>query len=617
VDDTLSDAMKRAAERARALDPQDVAAVDRGPRPHRQLASLESPAGRPYDSPSFMDDGDRILVTRIEGTDDGAVLPDLFEWRWRQNFLRRITHGAAIRHPDAAPSGDWAAATQCLHGFCSIVRVALRDGKISVLAQGTVNRTFYRPRISRDGSRVVASLQEEGRWRLVVIDVNSGAMTVIDPDDGASRFDADFTPDGREIVTVSGAGGIFNLEVVDPVNRNARRLTNIAGAALAPAITTRGDTAYFLSLRSNGYHLRRIALNTIAATPDLADSTLALAIANPTVAAALPQQSPIGASSAYGLGPQRLAWIPYGGGDAGGYYGGGVLSLTDPVGVLGTTLVATAGAARSWRGAELQTAWRGWPVEIGVRLQSTRKQFIFSESPLSNDDVVREGAELFARKNFLYPGRFLSLAAGGWMGRVERSAGDNRARTMGFASFSATAVQQNGPLSLHEGLTANFEAGRTAGGNWNRSTGAFDIVIESPGPDIIAGVRGGIAHVNAAPREQFIIGGDISPHLDRNTSGNFVAAPILREAILSGDDFVQAHAELSGFFPFTLFGEWNWPGGAPNNYFATGGFSVNTDVFRIPQVALPSVSGRFGLGTVLVGAQPRRAVFFAMLKVSP
>ncbi len=618
ADDTVTDAMRQAVERVRRLDPEDVPAVDRGPRPHKQLAVLESPAGRPYDGPSFMDGGDRVLLTRVEGTGDGSVRPDLFEWRWRQNSLRRITHGASVRHPDAAPSGEWAAATQCLHGFCSVVRVALRDGALTMLAQGSVDRAFYRPRVSRDGARVVASMQEGGRWRLVIIDVRNGALSFVDPDDGASRFDADFAPDGLSVVSVSTLGGIFNLEVVDPVARTARRVSNLVGGAFAPAITPRGDSTYFLSLRATGYHVRRIALNTNAAIPDLTDSTVAVANSAAPVAVPAPQSSTLSNSTAYGVGPQRIAWAPYGGGSATGWYAGGMLTMADPVGRLGTTLVATIGGARSWRGASLQAIWRRWPVQIGAQLQLTEKHFSFAANPLLPAvELNYRGGEIFATKNFEHAARFASLSSGLWTGELKDSDGESHARALAFASLNAGAVQRSGALTFHQSLSGNYETGRTGGASWNRFSATFDATIQSPGPDLSAGVRVGRANVDAAPGEQFLIGGDFSPHLDARTSGNLVAAPLLRDAILSGDEFFQARAELSGLFPVSLFGEWTWPGGVGNDYFATGGFFISTNAPRLPQVASPELTGQIGVGTVLVGAQPRRATFFAMVKVRP
>ena len=225
VDDTLSDAAKRAAERARQRDPLDVPAVMRTPRPHRQLAVLESPAGRPWDAPRFMRDGSRILLTRLEGRGDGTVRNDLYEWRWPQNSLRRITHGAGLRHPDASPSGTWAAAVQCENGFCSVVRVSLTDGAITPLALGSPTRNFYKPRVAPDGNSVIASMHEAGttRWQLVSIHAQSGAITPIITDDRYSRFDAEFTSDGRSLVTTSSVGGIFNIEVVDLETKTTRR----------------------------------------------------------------------------------------------------------------------------------------------------------------------------------------------------------------------------------------------------------------------------------------------------------------------------------------------------------------------------------------------------------
>jgi Tol biopolymer transport system component len=373
ADDTTTDAMRRAAERAAQLDPEDVPAVLRNPRPHRELASLESPPGRPYANPRFMRDGS-LLVTRVEGLGNNTERSDLFHWNWRENTLRRITRRAGVRHPDPAPSGTWAAATQCEYGKCSVVRVALADGSITVLAHGSLLRTFHKPRVSPDGGSVLASLHERGRWSLVRIDVSSGALTPVQLGDDVSRFDAEFVPDGSGFVTVSAAGGVHNLEFIDPSSGTARRITNVVGAALAPTITPRGDSVYFLSLRGDGYEIRRIALATTAAIPILTDAQLFLATAQPTVPADTLAETQLQAGKSYGLGPQRAFWVPHAGADATGVYGAAVFSLSDPVVRLPRVVEQTGGGASCGVGGTLRKPWPAGPTIVGIQFQQRAKK---------------------------------------------------------------------------------------------------------------------------------------------------------------------------------------------------------------------------------------------------
>ena len=55
------------------------------------------------------------------------------------------------------------------------------------------------------------------------------------PDDGVTRYDAAFAPDGRTLVATSEAGGIPNLERLDSADAHATKLSNVTGAAVAAA----------------------------------------------------------------------------------------------------------------------------------------------------------------------------------------------------------------------------------------------------------------------------------------------------------------------------------------------------------------------------------------------
>jgi hypothetical protein len=460
-------------------------------------------------------------------------------------------------------------------------------------------------------------MQDGWRWTLVRIDANSGNVTSLGLDDSHSRFDAEFTADGNGMVAVSSAGGIFNLEFVDPASRSSRRITNVAGAAFAPAITPGGDSAYFVALRADGYEIRRISLLSSAATPLLTDLSLTPAVTlRPRQLAQLDTLDP-GPDKPYGFGPQRPFWLPLGGSDAQGAFGGALFSLADPVGRLGAVLTATAGNVDAWRGVSLKSEWRGWPVQFGAQLHLTGKRFHVVDAPVSSPFELRySGAQLAAQRELNFINRGVTLSTGVWAGALEQPGQPSQSRTLGFVNLSAGAVGQSGAVTFAGNFSSNFEAGSTAGENWNRLQLSLATAVRSPGPDLSAFISAGLGSADGAPMEQYLIGGDVSPHLDPRSSSNFVAAPVLRNALLAGDRYLKARAELAQFLPTTFYGEWVWPGGNAG-YFATVGTFVDIEAPRLPQLALPSITGELGVGIVVAGPHARRAATYLMLRARP
>ncbi|HEX5581725.1 MAG TPA: hypothetical protein VFX39_09125, partial [Gemmatimonadaceae bacterium] len=200
-------AAARAEARMLERDPEDVAPVRRRPAPKRALHTLPAIAGRGHDQPRFLPDGRSLLVVRSVPQGDGTERPELFLWRYEDGDLRRVTNGGAIREADPAPDGRTAAGVRCLDGICDLVRVSLDDGTVAVLVAGHPSRTFHRPRWSPDGRALLVSVHEGGRWRLALVPAAGGEPRLVDPDDGVSRYGADFLPGGTAVIATSEQGG--------------------------------------------------------------------------------------------------------------------------------------------------------------------------------------------------------------------------------------------------------------------------------------------------------------------------------------------------------------------------------------------------------------------------
>jgi hypothetical protein len=315
------------------------------------------------------------------------------------------------------------------------------------------------------------------------------------------------------------------------------------------------------------------------------------------------------------MGPQRSFWVPHAGAYATGVYGASVFSLSDPVGRLATVVSATAGSADSWRGASLQTAWRGWPAMLGIQLQATGKQFHTRSSGAA--DRRYYGAQLSLEKHHDLADRAISASLGGWVGKVKLNGDPAVGRTSGFAALEVQRLQQSGVIGLRQYVDGLVEVGATDGEGWSRASLAVGASIHSPGPDLAVSVQGAIANADNAPFELYQLGGDVSPHLDSRSSSNLVAAPVLRNVVQAGSNYVKVRGELLQLLPVTLYGEWFWPGGSGEGYFATVGVVQQTSAERVPLLATPSVVGEFGAGIVVAGPHAKRASAYLMLRIRP
>ncbi len=154
------------AERARELDPEDVPAIRARPPALGVVARLGPRGGMSFAEPRFFADGSRVLLTALAARGDGVSRRDLFVWNWRTGAVRRVTHGAGIRHADVSPNGLTAIADRCIGGRCDLVRVNLATGAITMLAPG--DRTHlttgrgYRATGARSPS--LFSARKDGAW---------------------------------------------------------------------------------------------------------------------------------------------------------------------------------------------------------------------------------------------------------------------------------------------------------------------------------------------------------------------------------------------------------------------------------------------------------------------
>ena len=511
--DTAADSSyARAQRRILKRDPEDVAAVRAFPLPRTPVATLLAVDGRSHHDPRWFADGRRVLLWRTERTRDDVLRPDLFVWDTRTGALRRVTRGAAVRDADPAPNGMTAAAVRCASGRCDLVRIDLATGAVETIVAGTFTRTWTRPRWSPDGRRLVAPVQDGGRWRLALVDAATGAYTLVTPDDGAERYDATFTGDGASLVYTSERGGVPNIVQRALGDSVERPITRVVGAAFAAAPTAAERSVYYLDLTPHGLDLRRVAPDSTPVRGGVvalgAPATLLPKTPESAVQRAIAARGPVAVDTfatgvvrehAYDAGPRHYVGLPFGSATADGFAAGLQLASVDPAGRLTWLLQGVASDPRPWGGVSLRAAWRGLPPTITGEL-FTASQTLSDRTRLAgygpDDPAVAVRTRYTAAALFAGGERWLVAPFGGGRapdvrvsGRVGAVAGQLRqgaivesardpsdgapapgstGRRLAIAEGAVSAGSELGDHGAYVGASGQMTTGHTGASDWWR-----------------------------------------------------------------------------------------------------------------------------------------------------
>src|SRR5262245_60169177 len=348
-------------------DPEDVPAQPIYPPPKRALATLQTRGGPPYESPRFLRDG-RILLSRATPRTNGTTVADLYLWDPSGHGVRRITYGASVENGDPLPDGSAAVATRCRGGWCDLVVVSLEDGTVTRLIAGNPEHSFFRPRIAPSGTSVLVSVHQAGRWRLGTVDLVTRELSIVDPPDGANRYDAAWL-DADEVVTTSDRGGIANLERLHLRTLATRQLTSVTGAAVGAEPNPADSSIWFLSLYARGYDVRRLAPSASPPTtpfPRAIDSTTVPALSPRPVQRPQFGGGSVSTPRSFGLTPRLFRWLPQPSLDADGASLGVSLVSRDVVGRSELTATFASGDVSAWRGGSITGLWFGTRPAIRV-----------------------------------------------------------------------------------------------------------------------------------------------------------------------------------------------------------------------------------------------------------
>ena len=608
---------------AQKRDPQDVPDHRVYPVVKKALKTLPASNGRAYSQPRWLPDNKRLIVTRWTVRADGTLGPDLYIWDPDSDEVHRLTHGAGALGADPSPFGGTALATRCRAGHCDVVSVDLQRGRITTILSGDPERSYYRPRFSPDGKRFAASVSVGGRWRVFTADIDGTNMRMVDPDDGANRYDVDWMRSGDALVMVSDLGGIPNLETISLAGGGPRTLTRVTGAAVAPELNPADGSIWFLSMHSRGFDVRRLA-----ADGPRADSVVAIDAAQFGYAGVarselhVPAAAPTRASRAYGAGPRHMRWVPgafYSADGAGAFVS---VFTGDIVGRLNATFTAGGGEDGTVRGGSLRAAWRFVRPTIEVGIHAFEHEPSLGRNPQPAADSLDAGileSVLAASLSRQGEGWFTRGRVGVAAGTFDPTLGGTHVRRGEFAELAMNLRQMTGASGVVERFRIHATEGRTRD-NYVRILGsaALETVGSQSFPIELATTFGRITG-QPHPFDDFTVGGALSPVGDSSVFSQRIAFAAYPTATAVGHAVFAWRAALP-LQTWTLFYAGAGTGDdldVITRWYRAIGLDMRYALPPVPAAFAPRIESRGGITYALDPPMRRRVAVFLEMQVQP
>ncbi|MDX2184428.1 MAG: hypothetical protein SFW08_10660 [Gemmatimonadaceae bacterium] len=610
--------------KAQADDPDDVPSVDSTPRPLKRLAALAPLAGIGFGAPRWFADNERLLVVRSTPLPDGRLRPDLYVWHSTSGWLKRITSGASIREADPLPSGAQAAGVTCGGGTCSIVLIDLVTGGVRLLAAGQIDRPFAGARVSPSGTHIATATQVGTIWRPALVEIATGAVTLVGPEDAVSRYSPTWSGDSSLIV-VSEAGGVANAERLSLAGGATQPLTRTTGAVLWPDRAPDGRV-WFLDYHARGYDLRAIAPDSVATggivTLSPADAPAAPRVdASRAVAFAADSIRPL---RPYGLGPMVARPFVNSSAGADGWQSGVAVVGSDVIGRLSFVAQAGVGQPALWRGGSVAAVWRGTRPSIGLSAwaaqQRPSEQRRFTSVGLRPLDVDYAGTAVtlgLPRASTHGTVRASATFSAGQVDALDPSALVTR-QARYLANVGVQSEYQwtpRGVVRITNSMAVDATAGRTGGDSWQRVVTTVGGSITPWGGIGLAteaqiGVLGGTAPIF----ERFVIGGSAAPYLSDAVLTQRIVSPGLPFGAATGSRLARLRVGTSG--PVNLFHEWYGAGETLEQFQRLWGAEVVVRSGPIPLIRLPGTDVRLGV-TRATDPAIRRTVGYVSVVLRP
>ena len=589
---------RRQREAELLRDPNEIADRREVPRPRSPKWRLLSVNGYSAWNPRWMPDGRQVLFARRAPDADGVLRSDLSLWTPEDGSVRRVTRLADVIEADPAPGGRWAAGVRNRYGTSELVTVDLVSGETKpVPVTGGATDAWHvwsHPRLSPDARTIAALVHFGGRWRLVTLPAEGGAIREVALP-GSPAGEPAWSRDGRRLFVAADREGIWNLESADARGEEGSDLlTRVTGGALAPAPSPDGKALFFLEITAKGVDVRRLPLPANALAPLARRSVFPLLPPDP-VPAAVFARTEVAPDRPYRVWPSHVMrpLATYSIGPDGSAWQLG-LEGSDILGRLDWVAAASVGNAAGPRGASLAAAYRGLPLTLSAQVFSARerpgRQSVIRRPEF---DQERLGGFLEASWGRSFSGGRLRVAAGGGTSRVDPlSGGDDFDRAL----FSVRARGDRRWVRGRRGFGLDFQgfasSGRTEGRSWRQFRAEAGVSAFLPSLALSAFGRYGDTGGSPTRFDVFSVGGAPSAALAEGLDRNRVELPALPAFVQTGERVESLRAEAAFGRIFTLYGErlraWNPPAGKP------GAVRVFGAELRVDERLLPlSIGGDF------------------------
>lgn len=232
--------------------------------------SIRTLAARTTLGPSaWRPDGRGLVTAQLDYADPYRIYSDLVHVSG-SGADRRLTRAARLLEPDVHPAGGRAVAVRNGEGSNRLVVVDLDEGAVAPLSDVELDTHWTLPRWSPDGRYVAASVWRSGGLFDVVVLDTTGAVVREITRDRALDLGAAWSPDGRYLLFSSDRTGIPNLFAYDLRRDSLLQVTNVLTGAVHPDVSPDGRWIAFALYRADGYHIARIPFEPerwIAAPP--------------------------------------------------------------------------------------------------------------------------------------------------------------------------------------------------------------------------------------------------------------------------------------------------------------------------------------------------------------
>jgi len=616
--DTMPSSPRDSAAVAQLLkrDPQDVAAVRVYPRLAKAIATLTPRRGRSFLNPRFLNRaGTQLLLESWSFHPDGSLRPDLATWNLDTRAIRFVTDGADVQDADPSPDGTRAAGIRCTGGSCDLVLVSLGDGRVTTLSAGSPTKVFSHPRWSADGQRIVTSVQDrDGLWRLALIDPGSGALTLVTPDDDVNRHSASFDASGRELVYVSEAGGIPNIETLRLSDGTRTTRTRVTGSVYEPVPLPDGSIV-FLNEFAGGMDLRRIDSGSVAAVDPLTDVAAQLVPAlprsrEPGVTLAI---APVAPPRVYRAGPRSYRWLAQTALARDGMLHSAALSSADPANRLAWTLSGLLGTRPAWRGGVASLAWYGSRPAVRAESFWLEQRATAQRNAASVDaaDLRLAGGSLALELPRAGSSLSQRLSVSGFAGAAQRSGLDGERRLLVSTQYAISGVVG---WRKAAGLSLRVAAGQLGDSTTLRATlGASATAYRTRLDARIHRARAGTPSF-----EQFSAGGFAPPLSDNATLAQRVAIPSLPVGIAQGRALFELRIERPApLLPATLYAHSVGDTWTPDRHSAVVGIERGLEFDHLGLVGLPRLRALAGVARIVRGPLQDKGSAYLMIGWRP